>query len=88
MRTAPPTDSGHVFSKMPHPRMRRSRRCSTRSANASSASCASAGISIVTEGNVLPGQTRYYQFWFRDGNGIGACGFASNLTNGLEVNWQ
>jgi len=44
--------------------------------------------SIVTEGGVSPGDTRYYQSWFRDGGGLSVCGLNSNLTNGLQVDWQ
>ena len=43
-------------------------------------------VSIVTEGVVSPGQTRYYQFWYRDG--MGPCDQGSNLTGGFEVVWQ
>ena len=48
----------------------------------------SAAFSIVTEGNVSVGDTRYYQFWFRDGGGLSVCGLNSNLTSGLRINWQ
>ena len=48
----------------------------------------SSSYSIVSKGGVAPGDTRYYQFWFRDGYGASVCGFDSNLTSGLKVVWQ
>lgn len=42
--------------------------------------------SIVTAGNVLPGQTRRYQYWYRDPQ-ISPCGTGSNFTQGIVVNW-
>jgi len=50
------------------------------------AGAGSTTISIVTKGGVAPGDTRYYQEWYRDPTG--ACGLFSNLTNALIVDWE
>lgn len=43
--------------------------------------------SIVTNGEVVVGHTRWYQMWFRDPGSIGACGSGSNLSQGLMVTY-
>lgn len=43
--------------------------------------------SIVTEGNVSAGDTRFYQYWFRDSGGVSPCGTGSNFTSAVELDW-
>ena len=48
----------------------------------------SSDFSVVAQGAVTAGQKLYYQFWFRDGGGASVCGFHSNLSSGLSVDWR
>lgn len=52
------------------------------------AGAATSTSSITTEGHVSPGDTRVYQYWFRDPGGVSPCGTGSNFTNALEISWQ
>jgi hypothetical protein len=46
----------------------------------------STSVSISAAGNVLPGQTRHYQFWYRTPQG--PCGTGFNTSNGVRVSWS
>jgi hypothetical protein len=43
-------------------------------------------VNVPVKGNVLAGQTKRYQLWYRDPS-ASPCGGLFNLTNGLEVTW-
>ncbi|MCB9904651.1 MAG: hypothetical protein H6831_09615 [Planctomycetes bacterium] len=44
--------------------------------------------SIVTNGAVSAGVTRYYQQWFRDPGGVSPCGNGSNFSSGVMVVYE
>lgn len=48
---------------------------------------ASTTASIVTEGNIAPGDTRYFQHWYRDPGGVSPCGNGSNFSQALEISF-
>ena len=43
-------------------------------------------ISVAAKGGVSAGQTKRYQYWYRD-SGVSPCNSLFNLTNGFEVTW-
>ncbi len=47
---------------------------------------ATSSIDIPTESGVTAGETRYYQYWFRDPVG-GPCGSGFNLSDALSATW-
>lgn len=46
---------------------------------------AATSVDIATATGLVPGDQRYYQYWFRDPGG--PCGGGFNFTNGLQVTW-
>jgi len=44
-------------------------------------------VSVATKGGVSAGQTKRYQYWYRD-SGSSPCGSLFNLTHGYELAWQ
>ena len=55
-------------------------------ANAGNNFTASSTISVATDGNVSVGQTKRYQYWYRDA-GTSPCNSLFNLSNGYEITW-
>ena len=62
------------------------RRLEVTFANAGNGFTTQTSISIATDGNVSMGDTRRYQYWYRD-SGTSPCGSLFNLSNGYEVTW-
>jgi hypothetical protein len=62
------------------------RRLEVTFANAGNSFTTSTSVSIVNDGNVSVGDTRRYQYWYRD-SGTSPCGTLFNLSNGYEVTW-
>jgi hypothetical protein len=56
-------------------------------ANAGNGFQAQSSISISSKGGVSAGQTKRYQYWYRD-SGSSPCGSLFNLSNGYELVWQ
>ena len=55
-------------------------------ANAGNGFSTETSISVATKGGVSAGQTKRYQFWYRD-SGSSPCNSLFNLTNGYELTW-
>ena len=56
-------------------------------ANASNGFQTETTISVATKGGVSVGQTKRYQYWYRD-SGSSPCGSLFNLSSGYELVWQ
>ena len=61
-------------------------RLEVRFANTGNGFTTESTISIATRGGVSAGQTRRYQYWYRD-SGTSPCSSLFNLTNGYELTW-
>lgn len=44
-------------------------------------------VSVSGTGGASSGDTKYYQYWYRDPAPAGPCGSAFNLTHGLQITW-
>ena len=62
------------------------RRLEIQFANSGNNFTTSSTISIVTNGTISVGQTRRYQYWYRDA-GTSPCSSLFNLSNGYEITW-
>jgi hypothetical protein len=62
------------------------RRLEVVTANTNGESNSSVDLSTVHGNVVAPGETKYYQLWYRD-SGSGPCSSTYNLTNALEISW-
>jgi hypothetical protein len=49
---------------------------------------AQTSVPIAADGGVMPGDTRCYQYWYRNPGGGSPCGAGFNLTNGYEITWS
>ena len=61
------------------------RRIQVRLANASGASATT--VNVAAQGLALPGETKRYQWWYRNPSPSAPCGTTFNLSNGVEVVW-
>ena len=62
------------------------RRPEVRFSNSGNGFTTQTSISIATSGNVSAGQTKRYQYWYRD-SGTSPCSSLFNLSNGYEISW-
>ena len=63
------------------------RRLEVQFANTANSFTTTTTISISTAGAVSAGQTKRYQYWYRD-SGTSPCSSLFNLTNGYEITWS
>jgi len=61
-------------------------RLEVRFANSGNGFTTQSTISVATKGGVSAGQTKRYQYWYRD-SGTSPCSSLFNLTNGYEITW-
>jgi len=61
-------------------------RLEVRFANSGNGFTTASTISVSTKGGVSAGQTKRYQYWYRD-SGTSPCSSLFNLTNGYELTW-
>ena len=61
------------------------KRLQVRFSNFTGSSSTTIGISAKA-GNISPGDTKYYQIWYRDQAGS-PCGYEFNASNGYAIVW-